>query len=233
MNEADWLTSEDPAAMLGYLEGRAGERKVRLFSVGCLRHYMSRLRSWRRLVETVELLERYADGQVPAAEMEEAREGVQMAPYGAPEFEQFAYQAVAAAVAEDPFEAARNVCESLRLQEVREVAYESAPGENEQQRNAAASQAECRRQAGMLREVFGNPFRPAPLRPDWLHWDSGAVVAMARVMYEGGQLGELPYLADALEDAGCDHAEVLRHLRQAYPPHVRGCWVVDQILGHD
>jgi hypothetical protein len=41
----------------------------------------------------------------------------------------------------------------------------------------------------------------------------------------------MPILADALQDAGCDSDELLSHCRDASQPHVRGCWVVDQVLG--
>jgi hypothetical protein len=40
----------------------------------------------------------------------------------------------------------------------------------------------------------------------------------------------MPILADALQDAGCDHADVLTHCRSGNP-YVRGCWVVDLLLG--
>ncbi len=39
----------------------------------------------------------------------------------------------------------------------------------------------------------------------------------------------MPILADALEEAGCDNAEVLTHCREP-GVHVRGCWVVDLVL---
>ena len=37
-------------------------------------------------------------------------------------------------------------------------------------------------------------------------------------------------MADALEEAGCTSADILEHCRGP-GPHVRGCWVVDGILG--
>ena len=40
----------------------------------------------------------------------------------------------------------------------------------------------------------------------------------------------LPVLADALQDAGCDHEDMLAHCRSG-GPHVHGCWVVDRLLG--
>ena len=35
---------------------------------------------------------------------------------------------------------------------------------------------------------------------------------------------------DALEEAGCDHPDVLTHCRRP-GPHARGCWVVDAARG--
>ncbi len=40
----------------------------------------------------------------------------------------------------------------------------------------------------------------------------------------------LAVLSDAIEEAGCDNEEILRHLRSS-GPHVRGCWCLDCILG--
>jgi hypothetical protein len=79
----------------------------------------------------------------------------------------------------------------------------------------------------LLREVFGNPFRPLDFAP----WRTGTAVALARTMYESQDFGAMPILADALQDAGCDNAEVLSHCRDASQVHARGCWVVDGVLG--
>ena len=63
------------------------------------------------------------------------------------------------------------------------------------------------------------------------------MVALARAAYDQRELPSgaldttrLAVLADALEEAGCDQADLLTHLRGP-GPHVRGCWVVDLILG--
>jgi hypothetical protein len=37
-------------------------------------------------------------------------------------------------------------------------------------------------------------------------------------------------LGDILEDAGCGNADILNHCRKP-GIHVRGCWVVDLLLG--
>jgi hypothetical protein len=75
--------------------------------------------------------------------------------------------------------------------------------------------------------IFGNPFRPVTLDPRWL---TSTVVDLSRIIYEERAFDKLPILADALMDAGCDSEEMLAHCR-GQVPHVRGCWVVDLILG--
>jgi hypothetical protein len=86
-------------------------------------------------------------------------------------------------------------------------------------------------QADLIREIFGNPFRPAPgLDPAWLAWGGGTPPALALVIYEERAFDRLPVLADALEDAGCTSAELLEHLRGS-GPHVRGCWALVAVLG--
>ncbi|HJZ57133.1 MAG TPA: hypothetical protein VKE74_19340 [Gemmataceae bacterium] len=81
--------------------------------------------------------------------------------------------------------------------------------------------------APILRDVFGNPFRPITLDPSWL---TITVVALARQMYDTRDFTSMPILADALQDAGCEHPDILGHCRGP-GPHVRGCWVVDLLLG--
>jgi hypothetical protein len=89
-------------------------------------------------------------------------------------------------------------------------------------------------QCAVVREIAGNPFRPAPLGPAWLTADASAL-AQAAYDERGLPSGELDperlaILADALEEAGCTDQTVLDHLRSS-GPHVRGCWALDLILG--
>jgi hypothetical protein len=84
--------------------------------------------------------------------------------------------------------------------------------------------------AAFLRDLFGNPFRPLAINPAWLAWNDGTVVKLAQSIYDDRAFDRLPILADALEDAGCNDAELLSHLRGP-GPHVRGCWALDLILG--
>jgi hypothetical protein len=89
---------------------------------------------------------------------------------------------------------------------------------------------ESARQAALLRDIVGNPFQVVTIDPAWLRWNTGCVEQIARGIYDDRRFAELPVLADALEEAGCDNAEILGHCRQP-GEHVRGCWVLDSLLG--
>ncbi|WP_246173648.1 hypothetical protein [Limnoglobus roseus] len=84
-----------------------------------------------------------------------------------------------------------------------------------------------RHQAAILRDIFGDPFRPVTFDS---HWQSETAVSLAQAIYDDRAFDRLPILADALQDAGCEDADVLSHCR-GDGPHVRGCWVVDLVLG--
>jgi hypothetical protein len=79
----------------------------------------------------------------------------------------------------------------------------------------------------LLRDIFGNPFRPVVIN---LSRRTPPVVALTQMLYDNRAVDRLPELADALLAAGCEHQEILSHCRSA-GPHVRGCWVVDLVLG--
>ena len=56
--------------------------------------------------------------------------------------------------------------------------------------------------------------------------------AVARHIDAGLAFHDLPILADALEDAGCTDGAILSHCRSGLE-HVRGCWVIDLLLGRE
>jgi hypothetical protein len=85
------------------------------------------------------------------------------------------------------------------------------------------------RQCATVRDVINNPFRPVVFDSAWR---SESVSALAAGVYTDRAFDRLPILADALEEAGCDHPDILNHCRGP-GPHVRGCWVVDLVLGKE
>lgn len=82
----------------------------------------------------------------------------------------------------------------------------------------------------LFRDIFSNPFRPVAFDPSWR---TSTAVGLAQSMYESRAFDRMPILADALQDAGCTNEDVLSHCRDPKQVHVRGCWVVDLLLGKE
>jgi hypothetical protein len=103
----------------------------------------------------------------------------------------------------------------------------------------SAESVERREQACLLRDLFGPlPFRDVRMDPSGLSWNGGTVGRLAAAAYEEQALpegtlyaGRRCVLADALEESGCHDREVLGHLREQGGVHLRGCWVLDLVLG--
>jgi hypothetical protein len=223
MTEAEWNISTRPDDMLECLRGggRASERKLRLFACACVRQV------WHRVVEAasrqaVQAAEQYADGQIPLEALRTARAQASVSlrgPRGAPHG---ALKGARATTREPALVAAREAQREV-IQEVWNKArwtWQTAP---------AVKEAGHRQQCVLLRDLFGPlPFRPVAFDQAWR---TKTAVAVAQVIYDERDFAMLPVLADALEDAGCENEEVLAHCRQQGGAHVRGCWVVDLILG--
>ena len=206
MNEAEWLACADPQKMLAFLRGKASERKLRLLACACCR------RGWPLLADersrqAVEVAEQYADGIVNGRGLRFAFSCAADAfAYAAPTHTADAQAAAGAANAARP-----------------EAGY------------YARYVTPRKEHPGPLRDLFGPlPFRPVTVSPGW---QTPQVVAQAQAAYDERELPagtlnitRLAVLADALEDAGCDQADLLAHLRGT-GLHVRGCWAVDLLLG--
>ena len=82
-------------------------------------------------------------------------------------------------------------------------------------------------QCRLLRDIFPPPMVDVMIDPSWL---TSTVLALARGIQADQSFDLLPILADALEDEGCGDENILSHCRGP-GPHVRGCWVVDELLG--
>jgi hypothetical protein len=104
-----------------------------------------------------------------------------------------------------------------------------APGDRFPEAREAARAAELAVLVGLVREIFGNPFRPTRGRREWL---TDTAVSLARRAYEAPDFAILPFLADPLQDAGCEDAQILDHCRRG-AGHVRGCWAVELVPGKE
>jgi hypothetical protein len=217
MTESGWLACSYPERMLEYLEGKASERKLRLFAVACCRRIWPMLWDPGRLA--VEVSERYADGLASKRELAVARAATAAGDLSAQ---------VATERALD-WDRAAHLAWCAAREAIRPVAARVAVG------GAWASGCwwpEYLAQTALLREIFGNPFRPIAPGPACLAWNGGAIPQMARAIYEEGRWQDLPFLADALEEAGCADPEILNHCRRP-GVHVKGCWVIDLCLGKE
>lgn len=295
MTETEWLSPTDPEAMLEYLRGplmrhrsdpmaaREEDRfreeyreshpsltncKLRLFACACCRqvwHLLTDERSRR----AVEVAERYADGEITAIESNKAADNTEHA--GMMPIERMALWAA---------HTGSSTGVQIAIQEFMVNARNGGPPQIIQ--------------AALLRDIFGNPFRPVMLplmcprrcsagfllygdcaacgrygECPWLTWNDRTVPRLAQQIYDSREFDRMSILADALEEAGCTDQEILMHCRSVAPRqcprcksegrierqkdaymicptcdgckviwdrepnmmHVRGCWVIDLILG--
>ncbi len=250
MTEREWLCGRDVGAMLEYLRP-AGPRKHRLLAAAFARtaYHLMYDRRARSAVEAAELK---ADGLLGGAEFRQAAEDMALAmdsigdadledEYVVPEVgrgslpDEVPLRAAQCGLEGSAEEAAENACGALAWAAVYPLPAGEMPGGLSAATEATfdgAVAAVRSRQPELIRCVFGNPFRPVAIEPVSL---TPAVVSIARAAYDerllpSGELdaARLAVLADALEDVGCV-GEVLAHLRGQR--HVRGCWVIDIILG--
>jgi hypothetical protein len=222
VTESEWLSCTDPDAMLTYL-GRptrwprrlfqarrqvVSSRKLRLFACACCRRNVPKDgRFWFH--QAVGLAERVAEGVATPDQRRLARRVVDYAYWWPP-------------------------LKYLLADPTDWDAYDM---------NWQHWDDDARRwqQGGMatsplLHDIVGNPFRPVTIDPAWL---TGTVKQLALAAYEERELPSghldrqrLAVLADALEEAGCQDAELLEHLRSK-KVHVRGCWALDLLLNKE
>jgi hypothetical protein len=205
--------------MLTFLRPNASERKLRLFACACCKSVVPLLEC-DACLRALEVAESHADGSVSVQAVAHAREHVHgewVNSGDAYRHLDAAASLVLSAIDHHPYQI---TWECLAKME-REVASENCPDE------AAIFGALSRAQPRLLRCVIGNPFRPTTLDSSWL---TSTVLTLAEGVYTERAFDRLPILADALQDAGCDDADVLGHCRGP-GPHARGCWVVDLVLG--
>lgn len=220
MTEDDWLNCTDPHRILEFLLGepsnrllriltcgiwwpKASNRKLRLFGCGI----------WRRTVEgspsggaghlhLLDLAERYSDGTVTKSELVRSRE--------APEAKGDAMKFCLSAIGDRDM---LNFSHRMRMFSFENPEFHGSS------------------QIKLLQYLFGPLlFRDILIIPAWLTWNEKAVVKLAQVIYDDRAFERLPSLANVLEEAGCQNSEILDHCRGA-GPHIRGCWVIDLILG--
>jgi hypothetical protein len=241
VDECTWLASTEPQAMLEFLwtNGKLSERKARLFACACCR------RIWPFLIDTrarkaVKVAERFADGAATPTERRNAdKDALKACRSANPHYRnwwttrdsaELACLAASASISVDLPADHR----SLQAANFATHAIGRSPASNFEVVRKNEQQAQC----CLLRDLFGPLlYREIRIDPSWLAWNNGIIRKLALVIHDERILPEgmldqsrLAILADALQEAGCDNEEILFHCR-SQGDHVRGCWLIDLILG--
>jgi len=214
---------------MDFLRSKVSDRKRRLFACVCCRR-ISHLLQAETLRNAVQVGEDFADGLLSGAQITPVREKVELLAdeenHASFHYSNFHAYAVKWTIHE-------NVNGLTAGQYASEALAFSVSGRGWSKKYVVALHVEQEKEIAILRDILGNPFRPLSITPDWL---TPTVLSLAQAAYDNRSLPSgtldnerLAILADALEDVGCENADILNHCRQP-GEHVRGCWVVDAIL---
>lgn len=237
MTEAEWLDEDPDLRAMHHLVGLglATDRKLWLLSIAQCRCVWHLLDDWEK--ETVELAERCADGMVGRRELEARFHQVDDRPTPDNGWWHYTRYCVRKAAHTERL-VKRGGYESWLQVEGKEEVGTSGRASLVSVVNSFASSAEYYaggdsnamrlRVQGAFRDLFGNPFRPVTVDPNWI---AGPVRSLARAIYRDHTFERMPDLADALDRAGCTQPELVEHCRKP-GEHFRGCWAVDLVLGN-
>jgi hypothetical protein len=222
MTEEEWLTGTDSEPLLQFLRRQGHDRKARLFACGCCQ------KIWNHITDpvlrnAVDVTERFADRAATTSQLRMARRKVDQV------VSNLRASWASSRRTSSPeqhsnfitYEAAIVVSLTTQLN----ITLEAVASYTSNILTHTAGDP-----AGLVRDIFGNPFRPVTFDPEWR---TTTAVALARGIYDERAFDRLPILGDALQDAGCDNDDLLNHLRHPNATHVRGCWALDLVLGKE
>jgi hypothetical protein len=212
MTEIEWENGTDPTPMLQFVRGKTSDRKLRLFAAAAFGRLAALLPDPRQR-RGIEVLEQLAEGTITLTqcrrETTEVRHAIPADDW-----------VVGMPPTDHPHYIALMLYREFCSRSIATHAVQTTAG-------LADGHREQHEQIRLMRCIFANPFHPITVKS---HWLTSIAVSLARTIYEERAFDRLPSLADALVAAGCDDSELFAHCRSE-GPHVRGCWVVDAMLG--
>lgn len=248
MTDLEWDAATDPAAMLQLAFGFETERilahKLRRFVVAACRRVWQHL-PYAPFRDAVEAIEALADGEIGPARLrtladdadhfwqfEQERRYWWWRRRPDPSLTEFTPPQRLAGAGVCGIARAGGVGPDVipyleHLAAAADPALAGTEGAPDTVRHDPRFHAEREAQAELVREVFGNPYWRQPADRRRL---TRTVVELGRLIDRERCYQRLPILADALLDAGCDDERVIGHCHSP-TDHVRGCWVVDLLVG--
>ena len=237
MNEAEWAAWTDPEIFLDYVRGPessmarpflATNRQLILWACACCRR-IGHLFHGTGCLSAILAAERFADGDLTFKELTAfGNDGSNwhsetLYASGATSVRSLVTQSCSHLVG--GVDSAFDGMETPFLVPADDAARWAVAAVREHAGKAAAVREKIV-QCSILRDILGNPFRPVHCSAEW---KTTAVTALARETYDDRRFSNLPEIATAFIEAGCESADILAHCRSE-KPHARGCWVIDMIL---
>lgn len=211
LRQGGWNTTN------GFVQQQSSTRKKLLMYCGCCRVVWEHVTLECNRV-AIETSERFADGLATLEELKARWDATRFEPVV---YHSWLLDALGPAKRDDSY---RQLCPSSHEDNEKLNAFQPKRT-NEFHRWVHSGWAE----SGI--DVFGHVLHPsAALLPAWRTSD---VLLLAQGIYDDYAFDRMPILADALQDAGCADEEILSHCRDSNRRHVRGCWVVDLVLGKE
>jgi hypothetical protein len=261
MMESEWLLCREPERMLSHVRGQVGHRKLLLFACACCRRVWDLLehelhrdavavaeafadgevgedglyRIERALNEETSSEPRFLHWLQATASESEKWELSHSTPYDILSPKRLAQSLIGfdtrlwgAGVVSNASRL-RALCALHRETELKIKTNEAGAPDEEGFFEARLDEEEVA-QCDLLRDIMGNPFRPPVSRENLIGAGNQSTVRLAGAIYKSREFDRVSELGDALRQAGCTEPLLLEHCRTD-TTHVRGCWVIDLVIG--